>query len=234
MPKPAVNGDGATNPDPANPNSNLASPDATNPESASPNATNPDPTNASPSPADSVGSRAANPHLAGSSPTPAGFDPTNASPTPSPELRRVVAASVVGTALEWYDFFIYGFAVTLVFNELFFVTGDPATGTIVGFATFGVGFAVRPFGGFLFGHLGDRIGRRATLIITTLVMGISTGLIGLLPTYDSIGIAAPILRARRAGRRERLARRRLDDRHRDSLVRGVLLLQGEQGHGHRR
>ena len=109
------------------------------------------------------------------------------------ELRRVVAASVVGTALEWYDFFIYGFAVTLVFNELFFVTGDPATGAIVGFATFGVGFAVRPLGGFLFGHLGDRIGRRATLVLTTLVMGISTGLIGLLPTYESIGIAAPIL-----------------------------------------
>ncbi|HWM06925.1 MAG TPA: MFS transporter [Actinophytocola sp.] len=109
------------------------------------------------------------------------------------ELRRVVAASVVGTALEWYDFFIYGFAVTLVFNELFFVTGDPATGAIVGFATFGVGFAVRPVGGFVFGHLGDRIGRRATLVITTLVMGVSTGLIGLLPTYESIGIAAPIL-----------------------------------------
>ncbi len=109
------------------------------------------------------------------------------------ELRRVVAASVVGTALEWYDFFIYGFAVTLVFNELFFVTGDPATGAIVGFATFGVGFAVRPLGGFVFGHLGDRIGRRATLVLTTLVMGISTGLIGLLPTYESIGIAAPIL-----------------------------------------
>ena len=113
--------------------------------------------------------------------------------TSSTELRRVVAASVVGTALEWYDFFIYGFAVTLVFNELFFVTGDPATGTIVGFATFGVGFAVRPLGGFLFGHLGDRIGRRATLVLTTLVMGVSTGLIGLLPTYESIGIAAPIL-----------------------------------------
>ena len=110
-----------------------------------------------------------------------------------PELRRVVAASVVGTALEWYDFFIYGFAVTLVFNELFFVTGDPATGAIVGFATFGVGFAVRPLGGFIFGHLGDRIGRRATLVLTTLVMGVSTGLIGLLPTYESIGIAAPIL-----------------------------------------
>ncbi|QFU90468.1 MFS transporter [Amycolatopsis sp. YIM 10] len=109
------------------------------------------------------------------------------------ELRRVVSASVVGTALEWYDFFIYGFAVTLAFNELFFRTADPAMGTIVGFATFGVGFAVRPLGGFLFGHLGDRIGRRSTLVVTTLVMGVSTGLIGLLPTYDSIGIAAPIL-----------------------------------------
>ncbi|MFI6032545.1 MFS transporter [Amycolatopsis magusensis] len=109
------------------------------------------------------------------------------------ELRRVVSASVVGTALEWYDFFIYGFAVTLVFNELFFRTADPAMGTIVGFATFGVGFAVRPLGGFVFGHLGDRIGRRSTLVVTTLVMGVSTGLIGLLPTYESIGIAAPIL-----------------------------------------
>ncbi|HEX2130361.1 MAG TPA: MFS transporter [Actinophytocola sp.] len=109
------------------------------------------------------------------------------------ELKRVVTASVVGTALEWYDFFIYGFAVTLVFNQLFFVTDDPAVGTIVGFATFGVGFAVRPLGGFIFGHLGDRVGRRATLIVTTLVMGVSTGLIGLLPTYETIGIAAPII-----------------------------------------
>jgi MFS family permease len=122
-----------------------------------------------------------------------GTDSSTGTGTGGAELRRVVAASVVGTALEWYDFFIYGFAVTLVFNELFFVTGDPATGALVGFATFGVGFAVRPLGGFVFGHLGDRIGRRATLVITTLVMGISTGLIGLLPTYDSIGIAAPIL-----------------------------------------
>ncbi len=125
--------------------------------------------------------------------TEAGQDAVREQPTDGKGLRRVVGASVVGTALEWYDFFIYGFAVTLVFNELFFVTGDPATGVIVGFATFGVGFAVRPLGGFVFGHLGDRIGRRSTLVITTLVMGVSTGLIGLLPTYDSIGIAAPIL-----------------------------------------
>lgn len=114
-------------------------------------------------------------------------------PTQPRELRRVVTSSVVGTALEWYDFFIYGFAVTLVFNKLFFPTSDPAVGTIAGFATFGVGFAIRPLGGFLFGHLGDRVGRRATLVLTTLVMGVSTGLIGLLPTYETIGVWAPIL-----------------------------------------
>jgi MFS transporter, MHS family, shikimate and dehydroshikimate transport protein len=123
----------------------------------------------------------------------AGADAGTVQDTTPTELKRVVSASVVGTALEWYDFFIYGFAVTLVFNQLFFVTDDPAVGTIVGFATFGVGFAVRPIGGFLFGHLGDKIGRRSTLVITTLVMGISTGLIGLLPTYETIGIAAPII-----------------------------------------
>ncbi|WP_216093864.1 MFS transporter [Streptomyces abyssalis] len=109
------------------------------------------------------------------------------------ELRRVVTASVVGTALEWYDFFIYGTAVVLVFNDLFFVQDDPAAGTLIGLATFGVGFVFRPVGGFFFGALGDRIGRRATLVLTTLVMGLSTGLIGLLPTYASIGVMAPVL-----------------------------------------
>jgi MFS transporter, MHS family, shikimate and dehydroshikimate transport protein len=107
-------------------------------------------------------------------------------------LRRVVAGATVGTALEWYDFFIYGTAAALVFGDLFF---DPASGsgTLIAFATFGVGFVARPFGGMLFGHLGDRIGRRETLIITTLVMGLSTGAIGLLPTYSSIGYWAPVL-----------------------------------------
>ncbi|MEO3870176.1 MFS transporter [Nonomuraea sp. B12E4] len=111
----------------------------------------------------------------------------------TPELKRVVTGALVGTALEWYDFFIYGTAAALVFNRLFFTDADPATGTIVAFATFGVGFVVRPFGGILFGHLGDRIGRRSTLIITTVIMGVSTGLIGLLPTYPAIGVWAPVL-----------------------------------------
>ncbi|WP_433282322.1 MFS transporter [Pseudonocardia xinjiangensis] len=109
------------------------------------------------------------------------------------ELRRVVSGSLVGTALEWYDFFIYGTAAALVFNVLFFPQSDPAVGTLTAFATFGVGFVFRPLGGILFGHIGDRIGRRETLIITTLVMGVSTGVIGLLPTYDSIGAWAPVL-----------------------------------------
>ncbi|WP_327580705.1 MHS family MFS transporter [Nonomuraea sp. NBC_00507] len=111
----------------------------------------------------------------------------------TPELKRVVLGALVGTALEWYDFFIYGTAAALVFNRLFFTQADPAAGTIAAFATFGVGFVVRPFGGVLFGHLGDKIGRRSTLIITTVIMGVSTGLIGLLPTYPAIGVAAPIL-----------------------------------------
>ena len=109
-------------------------------------------------------------------------------------LRRVLAGSVVGTALEWYDFFIYGTAAALVFGDLFF--NDKAgsgVGTLAAFATFGVGFVVRPLGGILFGSMGDRIGRRETLIVTTLLMGVSTGIIGLLPTYASIGIWAPIL-----------------------------------------
>ena len=112
--------------------------------------------------------------------------------TDARSLRRVVAGATVGTALEWYDFFIYGTAAALVFGDLFF---DPASGsgTLIAFATFGVGFVARPFGGMLFGHLGDRIGRRETLIITTLVMGLSTGAIGLLPTYASIGMWAPIM-----------------------------------------
>jgi MFS transporter, MHS family, shikimate and dehydroshikimate transport protein len=119
-----------------------------------------------------------------------GTAPGGTSPT---GLRRVVTGALVGTALEWYDFFIYGTAAALVFNRLFFPQSDPAVGTLTAFLTFGVGFVFRPLGGILFGHIGDRIGRRETLILTTLVMGVSTGLIGLLPAYDSIGVWAPVL-----------------------------------------
>ncbi len=113
--------------------------------------------------------------------------------TPPAELRRVVSASLVGTALEWYDFFIYGTAATLIFNRLFFTDADPTAARLAALATFGLAFLFRPVGGFFFGRLGDRIGRRSTLIITTLVMGLATGLIGLLPTYDQVGVVAPVL-----------------------------------------
>jgi metabolite-proton symporter len=107
--------------------------------------------------------------------------------------RRVLVASAVGSALEWYDFFIYGTAAALVFGELFFPKADPAVGTLLSFATFGVAFVARPFGGMFFGHLGDRIGRKPVLVLTLLLVGAGTFLIGLLPTYDSIGIWAAVL-----------------------------------------
>lgn len=123
-----------------------------------------------------------------------GNDAAAALPKTGPrELRRVVFGSVVGTALEWYDFFIYGTAAALVFGTVFFPKAEARTGVLLAFATFGVGFLFRPLGGILFGHLGDRIGRKMTLIVTTLVMGVSTGVIGLLPTYKTVGVAAPIL-----------------------------------------
>jgi metabolite-proton symporter len=107
--------------------------------------------------------------------------------------RRVMIASAVGSALEWYDFFIYGMAAALVFGDLFFPKLDPAVGTLAAFATFGVGFFARPFGGMVFGHLGDRIGRKPVLIITLMLVGIGTFLIGLLPTYDTAGLWAPAM-----------------------------------------
>jgi MFS transporter, MHS family, shikimate and dehydroshikimate transport protein len=107
--------------------------------------------------------------------------------------RRVMMASAVGSALEWYDFFIYGTAAALVFSELFFPKFDPTTGLLLSFASFGVGFFARPFGGIVFGHLGDRIGRKPVLVITLMLVGVGTFLIGLLPTYESAGIWAPIM-----------------------------------------
>ena len=107
--------------------------------------------------------------------------------------RNVLLAAAVGSALEWYDFFIYGTAAALVFGDLFFPKLDPVTGTLAAFATFGVGFAARPLGGMVFGHLGDRLGRKPVLVMTLMLVGGGTFLIGLLPTYDSIGLAAPAL-----------------------------------------
>jgi MFS transporter, MHS family, shikimate and dehydroshikimate transport protein len=102
-------------------------------------------------------------------------------------------ASAVGSALEWYDFFIYGTAAALVFGDLFFPKLESTAGTLAAFATFGVGFFARPFGGMIFGHLGDRIGRKPVLVITLMLVGVGTFLIGLLPTYNSVGIWAPVM-----------------------------------------
>jgi metabolite-proton symporter len=107
-------------------------------------------------------------------------------------LRRVVMASLIGTTIEWYDFFLYGSAAALVFNKLFFPEFDPLTGTLLAFATYALGFVARPVGGIVFGHYGDRIGRKRLLMLSLILMGVATVLIGLLPTYAQIGIWAPI------------------------------------------
>lgn len=108
-------------------------------------------------------------------------------------MRRIVSASFIGTAIEWYDFFLYGTAAALVFNKLFFPTFDPLTGTMASFATYAVGFFARPLGGVIFGHFGDRIGRKSMLVTTLMMMGIATFAIGALPTYEQAGIIAPLL-----------------------------------------
>jgi metabolite-proton symporter len=108
-------------------------------------------------------------------------------------VRRVALASLVGTTVEWYDFFIYASAAGLVFSQLFFTALDPATALLASFATIGVSFVARPLGGVIAGHLGDRLGRKRMLVATLLIMGLSTVGVGLLPTYASIGVAAPIL-----------------------------------------
>jgi MFS family permease len=109
------------------------------------------------------------------------------------DLRTVILSSVIGTTIEWYDFFLYGTAASLVFGKLFFPSDDPAVGTLLAFATFAVGFVARPIGGLVFGHVGDRLGRKRTLVATMMIMGVSTCLIGLVPSYQSIGLLAPVL-----------------------------------------
>src|ERR1700737_2239632 len=106
---------------------------------------------------------------------------------------KVAPASLIGTAIEWYDFFLYGTAAALIFNKLFFPTFDPAVGTLLAFGTYALGFIARPLGGIVFGHFGDKIGRKTMLYLTLLIMGVATAAIGLLPTYDTLGIWAAIL-----------------------------------------
>ena len=118
------------------------------------------------------------------------MNPTDQPATP---IRRVVLASFIGTTIEWYDYFIYGTAAALVFNKLFFPSLDPFTGTVAAFGTFAVGFFARPIGGLVFGHYGDKLGRKTMLITTLVMMGVATFLIGCLPTYAAIGVAAPVL-----------------------------------------
>ncbi|WP_329396576.1 MFS transporter [Streptomyces melanogenes] len=114
-------------------------------------------------------------------------------PPPPTHLPRIVAASLIGTTIEWYDFFLYGSAAALVFNKLFFPGSDPLVGTLLSFLTYAVGFAARPIGALVFGHFGDRVGRKKLLVLSLLMMGGATFSIGLLPTHATVGSAAPVL-----------------------------------------
>jgi metabolite-proton symporter len=118
---------------------------------------------------------------------------THSGSAPRESVRRVALASMVGTSIEWYDFFIFGTASALVFGRLFFPTFSELAGTLAAFASFAVGFVARPVGGLVFGHIGDRIGRKTTLVVTLTLMGVATFLMGLMPTYEGIGVWAPIL-----------------------------------------
>src|ERR1700747_424994 len=109
------------------------------------------------------------------------------------QLRRAVVASTIGTAIEWYDFFLYSTVTGLVFAKLFFPHSDPLVGTLEAFAIYAVGFVARPIGAAIFGHYGDRIGRKATLIATLMLMGIATFLVAFVPTYAEIGIWGAII-----------------------------------------
>ncbi len=111
----------------------------------------------------------------------------------SAQLRKAIVAATVGTTIEWYDFFIYGTAAGLVFPKLFFPNSDPLVGTLAAFSTYFIGFVGRPIGAAIFGHYGDRIGRKATLISTLLLMGIATFLVALVPGYDKIGIWGAVI-----------------------------------------
>ena len=108
-------------------------------------------------------------------------------------LGRVVCAALIGATIEWYDFFLYGVVAGIVFNKLYFPVSDPLVSTLLAYSTFAVGFITRPLGGVIFGHFGDKLGRKSMLVITLMLMGVATFLIGLVPTYAQIGVAAPVL-----------------------------------------
>src|SRR3989441_9967457 len=108
-------------------------------------------------------------------------------------IRKVVISALVGASLEWYDFFLYGVVAGIVFNQLYFPASDPTVSTMLAYATFAVGFVTRPLGGVIFGHFGDKLGRKSMLVLTLMIMGVATFLIGLIPTYAQIGIGAPLL-----------------------------------------
>jgi metabolite-proton symporter len=118
----------------------------------------------------------------------------SATSTPPPtRIRRVIAGSLVGTTVEWYDFFLYGVAASTVFGGVFFPKSDPLTATLLSFLTYALGFLARPLGGLVFGHFGDRLGRKRLLVLSLMMMGVATFAIGLLPSYGQIGVAAPLL-----------------------------------------
>ncbi|MBQ0139107.1 MAG: MHS family MFS transporter [Kurthia sp.] len=109
------------------------------------------------------------------------------------QMRKVWIASLVGSAIEWFDYFLYGTVAALVFTQIFFVSEDPTVGLLLSYASLALAFFIRPFGGIIFSHIGDRIGRKKTLVMTLSLMGVATVLMGLLPTYQAIGVAAPII-----------------------------------------
>src|SRR5918911_2532527 len=122
-----------------------------------------------------------------------GRDTPGAAPDAAVQLRRAVIAATVGTTIEWYDFFLYSIVTGLVFAKLYFPQSDPLTGTLEAFGVYAVGFAARPVGAAIFGHWGDRLGRKSALIATLVLMGAGTFLVALVPTYESIGIWGAVL-----------------------------------------
>jgi MHS family shikimate/dehydroshikimate transporter-like MFS transporter len=117
----------------------------------------------------------------------------SSNPPSTKEIRRVVMASLIGATIEWYDFFLYGVVAGIVFSKLYFPSADPLVATMLAYGTFAAGFLSRPIGGIIFGHFGDKIGRKSMLVMTLMIMGVSTFLIGILPDYGQIGVWAPVL-----------------------------------------